>query len=254
MNENEAKLFSAAERALPDATQLPATFLLKSLFVKVRRHLGGSLLDSSSRMIWTLDAVSDASGPTAGVRNYLDQRTIRNIVSQVARTTTIRRACEVGCGYGRVIMVLKEFTAQVKGFEREEDLVRIARTLLPDIEFERVPALTEVRDSIEYDLAMMCTVLQHLSDDEARRVCNVLRSLAPRGHVLLIEKTDPFHITDNTTDGARFISRARSVDTYTEYMKPFTLVSVTDRILEPTYANPRPGSCMLFRSPELHSA
>jgi trans-aconitate methyltransferase len=151
-------------------------------------------------------------------------------------------------------MVLKEFAAQVKGFEREEDLVRIARKLQPEIEFEHVGALTEIRDSAEYDLAMMCTVLQHLSDDDARRVCGVLRTLAPHGHVLLIEKTEPFHITENVTDGARFISRARSVETYADYMKPFTLVSVAPRVLEPTYPNPKPGSCMLFRSPELHSA
>ena len=248
MNENEAKYFTAAERALPDLTQAPVSLLAKSLAIKLRRRLAGRILDAGARMVWTRDAVSDADGPAANVRNYLEHRTIRNILASVASQFPVRRACEVGCGYGRVIMVLKEFASYVKGFEREQDLTRIASSLLPDIDFETVSALTAIHPTADYDFAMMCTVLQHLTDDEAKEVCGILRRLAPRGHVLLIEKTESIRITSNVTEGKQFISRARPIESYEEYMKPFLLVSVTDRLLEPTYGNPKPGKCMLFRS------
>ena len=250
MNENETRFFSSEELRLPDLTRFPARLLLKSLAVKVRRKILGPLLDRNARMVWTRDAVSDADGPAAAVRNYLEHSTIRRILQGITASGKFRRACELGCGYGRVIMVLKEFAAVTKGFEREEELVRTARTLQPDVIFERVPALTEVPIDAEYDLAMICTVLQHLTDDEARRVCDVMRRLAPHGYVLVIEKTEPNLITDNTTDGKQFLSRARTVDVYKEFMHPFRLQSVTERVLEPTNANPRPGSCMVFVSPE----
>lgn len=250
MNENETRFFSSDELRQPDLTRFPARLLLKSLAVKIRRRLLGPVLDRNARMVWTRDAVSDADGPAAAVRNYLEHETIRRILREITGGAKLRRACELGCGYGRVIMVLQEFAEVTKGFEREEELVRIARSLQPGVTFECVPALTKVPIDDQYDLAMICTVLQHLTDDEARRVCEVMRGLAPRGHVLIIEKTEPYLITENTTDGKQFLSRARTVETYQSFMQPFRLSSVTDRVLEPANANPRPGSCMLFVSPE----
>jgi 2-polyprenyl-3-methyl-5-hydroxy-6-metoxy-1,4-benzoquinol methylase len=248
MNENEARYFSSDELRLPDLTRLPARLLLKSLGIKVRRKLLGRFLDRHARLVWTRDAVSDADGPAAAVRNYLEHSTIRRVLCQIVPNGKVQRACELGCGYGRVIMVLKEFSESTKGFEREEELVQIARSLQPNIAFERVPALTEVPIDAEYDVVMTCTVLQHLTDDDARRVCDVMKRLAPRGHVLIIEKTEPNLITSNITDGKQFLSRARPVETYQEFMRPFRLASVTDRVLEPTNENPRPGSCMVFVS------
>jgi protein-L-isoaspartate O-methyltransferase len=248
MNKNEARYFTAAERLLPDLTTLPIALLAKSLIVKIRRRTAGRLLDLHTRMVWTRELVCDAEGPAAGVRNYLEHRTIRALLTQISQERPIRRACDVGCGYGRLTMVLQEFAAEVTGYEREADLVRIASALLPGIRFENVAALTAITDSKPYDVAMTCAVLQHLTDAEARQACAMLRNLAAGGYVLMIEKTEPYLITENTTDRDRFISRARSVDTYEEYMKPFVLLSVTDRVVEPTCPNPRPGMCMLFRT------
>ena len=248
MNEKEARFFNSEELRQPDLTRLPAGLLLKSLAVKVRRKLLGPVLDRDARMVWTRDAVSDADGPAAAVRNYLEHATIRKIVRSIVPNGKLRRACELGCGYGRVIMVLKEFAEVTKGFEREEELVAIARSLQPDVDFERVNALTEVPIDAEYDLAMICTVLQHMTDDDARRVCDVMKRLAAHGHVLIIEKTEPYLVTQNIDDPRKFMSHARAVQTYEEFMRPFRLISVTDRVLEPTNANPHPGSCMLFTS------
>ncbi len=248
MNLVEFRLFSEREKALPDASSLPTLYLLKCLLLKLLRKIP---IKQKARMVWTVSAISDAYEHTAAVRNYLEQKNIREILSEMTRGRKLKRACEMGCGYGRVIMVLKEFADYVKGFEREGHLVEIARSMQPDIEFQCVSSLTEIEEEITYDFVMICSVLQHLTDNEARQVCSVMKKLSPEGRILLIEKTDPFNISNNTEDGTKFISRARSVDTYQEYMMPYNLVTIRDLVLEPTYSNRRPGQYMLFASPHL---
>lgn len=62
-------------------------------------------------------------------------------------------------------------------------------------------------------------------------------------------REEAISITENTTDESDFISRARSVEVYSEYMAPYKLVQAEPRLVEPTYFNPRPGTCMLFQAP-----
>jgi hypothetical protein len=133
MNLTEFQLFSEKERALPDASALPTLYLLKCLLLKLLRKIPRN---QKARMVWTVDAVSDAHDHTATVRNYLEQKTIRQILSEMTQGRRLGRACEVGCGYGRVIMVLKEFADYVKGFERERHLVEIAGSLQPILNFK----------------------------------------------------------------------------------------------------------------------
>lgn len=255
MDYKEYQFLSEKERMLPDVTGLPMKYILKSLLIKVRRKTYGSILKKylkeDSRLVWTVGAISDADGPSANVRNYLEQKTIRDILTDLTQWRKLARACEIGCGYGRVIMVLKEFADYVKGFEREPHLVEIARSLISEIEFERVESLTCINNTEPYDFVMTCSVLQHLTDAVASDVCQVMKQLVPKGYILCIEKTDPISITENTKNGNQFISRNRSVETYQELMRPYELVKVRDRIVEPTYFNPHPGKCMLFVSPVL---
>jgi SAM-dependent methyltransferase len=248
MNLVEFQFFSEKEKSLPDASSLPTPYLLKCLLIKLLRKIRRN---QKTRLVWTVSAISDANDHTATVRNYLEQKTIRQILNEMTQGRRLGRACEVGCGYGRVIMVLKEFADYVKGFERESHFVEIARSLQPEIEFQCINSLIEIEEKESYDLVMTCTVLQHLSDNEAQQVCSIMKRLAPKGHILLIEKTDPFNITDNIEDGTKFISRARSIDTYSEYMLPYSLVMIREMVAEPTYSNPKPGKCMLFASPHL---
>lgn len=249
MNLKELKFFNARELAWPDCTGVPASLLMKALWVKLRRKLVGRWADRGARFVWTTTTVSDAYGPADNVRNYLERRTMRAILAELSRKRPLKRACEIGCGYGRVIMVLKEFAEYVKGFERERHLVDIAHSLLPEVEFECVDSLTNIEDKTSYDLVMTSTVLQHLTDTDAREVCKVMKRLAPAGHILCVEKTENIATTANTEDGTRFISQARPVEIYADFMHPFRLVCVQNRVVEPTYFNTRPGSCMLFASP-----
>jgi SAM-dependent methyltransferase len=253
MNENEIKYLKDDDLSLYDATSLPIAFLLKSLFIKFRRKTYGKLLDRNARMVWTTSQVSDAVGPADNVRNYLERQTLRAILKDLSAKYPIHSACEVGCGYGRIIMVLKEFAGRAVGFEREGYLVNIAEQLLPAIEFRQVGSLDQVAKvgAGSFDFAMTCTVLQHLTDDFCKKVLQEMKALASGGHILLIEKTYPINITENTKDGDSFLSRDRPVRQYEDWMKPFVLASTRERIVEPKYYNAKPGTCMLFRSPKL---
>ncbi|MGA1870261.1 MAG: class I SAM-dependent methyltransferase [bacterium] len=251
MNEKELRSFTPSERRFPDCTNLPTLYIFKSLFIRIRRLLWGRFLDKNYRIVWTMTAVSDAYGQAANVRNYFERKTIRAILSDINKKHKIIRACEIGCGYGRIIMALKDVVEYVKGFEREPDLVEIARASLPDIAFECVESLTAIHDDKPYDFVMTCTVLQHLTDSYAQEVCSVMKKLAPEGYILIIEKTDSINVTANRDNEKQFISRARSVETYEKMVQPFRLVDIRDRIVEPTYSNSHPGKCMLFVSPAI---
>ena len=251
MNTNETKYFNEEELQYCDATSLPKWYLIKSLLIKIRRRFWGRYFDKNARMSWSVDNVVDASGPTYNIRNYLERQTIRSILSDL-KTDKISSACEVGCGYGRIIMVLKEFADNVVGFEREPHLLRIAQSLLPDIVFHNCRSLDQISQAGKgpFDLVMTSTVLQHLTDDFCGKVIEELKKISPRGYVLLYEKTESISVTKEFSDGNKFISRARSVKTYEKMMGPYTLHKSKEMVLEPTYDNKAPGTCMLFKSPK----
>jgi SAM-dependent methyltransferase len=251
MNQNEIKFFKKKELLLPDATALPFGYLTKAIIIKIRRQLWGKWRDRNARIVWTAAGVSDVSGPTDNVRNYLERKTIRSIMREVLPEARIQSACEVGCGYGRLIMVLKEFADRVVGFEREPHLVDMAKTLLPDVEFYQCDSLDRISQMGKgiFDFVMTCTVLQHLPDEFCRSVIEEIKKVAPRGHILLIEKTDSIKVTENASAADKFISRARPVSIYKDWMLPFTLVKTKERVLENTYDNKSPGTCMLFKAP-----
>lgn len=236
------------EAGRADCSHYPARQLVQALLVKAVRRVQ-RVFSPPTRVTWTPRGVSEAEGPAANVCNYLERRTLRSLLTRISGGNRLNRACEVGCGYGRIVMTLKEFADEAVGFEREPQLVKIARALLPDVNIVQIESLDKLPDPGPFDFAMTCTVLQHLTDEHARRVCAELKRLVPNGHVLIIEKTEAISVTENTTDEASFISRARSVDTYADYMAPYRLVHTQPRVVEPTYHNPRPGTCMLFQAP-----
>ena len=252
----EKEIFGVRHSQVCEASAYSGRNLVLALLYKVYRKTLGRCFNKDTRMVWTVKGVSDATGPMDNVRNYLERRTIRSILGPLSKQYPIASACEVGCGYGRIIMVLQEFSQKVVGFEREAHLLDVARPLLPTIEFCQINSLDQLTTLRKgnFDLAMTCTVLQHLTDEFCQKVLEEVKTLAPKGHILLIEKTTPIMTTENTSDGNAFLSRARSVDIYTEWMKPYVLVSTTKRKLEPGYANDDPGTCMLFRSPLLPKA
>lgn len=247
MNNREWEWLSAHERTLPDGSTLPPGYLLKSLAIKLRRRLWGGYADRGRRFVWNAFATTESDGPSLVARTYVEHAAIRQILSGVGR---LRRACEFGCGYGRMTVVLQEIAEQVTGFEREHHLVETARRLMPGIAFVQVSDLALVDDHDPYDLAMSFTVLQHLTDADAQRTCARMRQLAPHGFLLLAEKTAPVAITAAHSDGRAFLSRHRSIATYTDFVKPFRLVATLPRPADPAGDDESPaGALMLFAAP-----
>lgn len=248
MKNDELKFFTEKELSFYDATSLPVAYLLKCMFVKLRRKLSFMNKRGDNRFVWTATAVSDATGPTDNVRNYFERKNIRSILAEISKEYRIKSACDIGCGYGRLTMVLGEFAQKVVGFEREPHLVSIARSLLPEQEFLQVDSLNLIdqREEDRFDLAMTCTVLQHMTDDSCRNILDIIKRIADP-YILIIEKTESVSTTENVLDGDEFMSTARPVSLYEEWLKPFRLIMKRERILEATYFNKSPGTCMLFK-------
>ncbi|GAC1572941.1 MAG: hypothetical protein NVS3B20_04760 [Polyangiales bacterium] len=202
-----------------------------------------------ARHVWGVSHVTDNSGPACNVRNYLEHRDLRRCLREATWGATLGRACEVGCGYGRVIMVLEEFAREVVGFEREEHLLADARKLLPTIRFEKTDDLgaLDAPDG-SFEFAMTFTVLQHLGEGLARRVLGELKRLVPKGHILLVEETDVAIEEGNRAKAEAGYTTGRSVETYVEWMKPYRLVTTFPRQIEPGYPRANVGAYMLFSS------
>jgi ubiquinone/menaquinone biosynthesis C-methylase UbiE len=202
----------------------------------------------STRYVFDVENVAP-QGPMGNVMAYLDRRIIRACLTDVTRETKVRRALEVGCGYGRLIMTLAEFADEVIGVEREPHLVATAKALLPDVQFRQqssILSLPTVHDA-SVDFAMTFTVLQHMVDDDVRVVLAELRRVVrPGGFVLVCEKVEPGNETERQDDRTLYLSKHRPVDVYAEWMRPFAVHSVRPRPA-PASWNRNSGVAMLFR-------
>jgi len=203
------------------------------------------------RLVWTPNEVVDVDGPRAMLRAYLEQRDVREFCASVSRATPISSACDVGCGFGRLTPVLTEFAERVVGFEREQDLLRIARSLQPSIEFRPIEALTRLpADDASFTFGLVFTVLQHVPEPEVHDVIDELRRIvAPGGHVLLCEETDAALEAGDRAQAHLGYTRGRPVATYEEWLAPWKLVVTTRRSIEPGYPRLDVGTYMLFAGP-----
>jgi SAM-dependent methyltransferase len=202
----------------------------------------------TGRKTWTPTDVVDVSGPPALLRNYLEQRDVREYVQRAQMTTPITRAYDIGCGFGRLTPVLCEFAPAVIGFEREASLLATARALLPSLEFVEVATLEALpAPDASAELVMTFTVLQHMPDAQAEAVIReIARVLAPRGHVLVVEETDPTLEAGDVAQAEAGYTRGRPSSWYEARFAPMPLIRMGPRVIEPGYPRADVGSYMLF--------
>lgn len=204
------------------------------------------------RLVWTPAEVVDVDGPRAMLRAYLEQRDVRELLSSETRGARVAAACDVGCGYGRLTPVLAEFADRVVGFERETGLLRIATSLQPSVEFRAIESLRALpAENHAFDLALIFTVLQHVPEPDVLAVIDEIRRIAaPGGYLLLCEETDA---TLEAGDRARAdlgYTCGRPVETYQNWLMPWTLLATRRRSIEPGYPRADVGTYMLFGGPE----
>lgn len=202
----------------------------------------------TDRKTWTPADVVDVSGPPALLRNYLEQRDVREYVQRAELTTPIARAYDVGCGFGRLTPVLSEFAPAVIGFEREASLLNTARQLLPSLEFVQVETLESLPvPDASAEFVMTFTVLQHMPDTQAEAVIReIVRVLAPGGHVLAVEETDPALEAGDVAHAEAGYTRGRPSSWYEAQFAPMKLLRMGPRVIEPGYRRADVGTYMLF--------
>jgi SAM-dependent methyltransferase len=203
----------------------------------------------AERKTWTPTDVVDVKGPSALLRNYLEQRDVRGYLQQAALAGPVARAYDIGCGFGRLTPVLAEVAAETVGFERETSLVATARLLLPALKFTEVSSLDAlpVADA-SAQFVMTFTVLQHMPDALAERVLTEIARVATAdAHVLLCEETDAALEAGEASVADLGYTRGRSVGWYATRLSPFTLAATAPRIIEPGYPRPDVGTFMFFK-------
>lgn len=198
---------------------------------------------------WTFQHVVDVSFPAFAARTYLEHADVRAYLTTVSAARPIARACEVGCGYGRMTVVLGEFATDVTGFERQPEFVDEARRLHPRITFHGVASLDVLPAAdAAFDVAMTFTVLQHLTDAAARRtIAEIKRIVDPAGSILICEETDITQVAGEVENDRGMCTIGRRVETYAEWLAPFRLTATSPRRIEPTYPRPDVGTYMLFQ-------
>lgn len=201
-----------------------------------------------TRYVYGIENVAP-QGPLGHAVVYHDHHLLRQVLAEVAAVRKIRRALEVGCGYGRVLLVLGELADEVIGIEREPELAATARQLVPDAQIIQQPSIVDLAGIADgsCDFSMTFTVLQHMIDDDVRQVLAELKRVtAAGGFVLLTEKVAPGDETAHHDDRTRFLSKHRPVAVYERWMAPFALVSTRPRPA-PAAWNRNSGTAMLFQ-------
>ncbi len=197
---------------------------------------------------YELEQVVDADATRLSVRNYLEQKDLREILQQVDKKKKIKKAVEFGCGFGRMTQVLTEFTDRVIGLEREQKFIEEACQLIPRVIFRQVDdlSLTPLEDQCA-DVILTFTFLQHLIDDQAKKVAKeMIRCLERKGHILICEETDEGHGAGDIHDPMGQCAIGRSAKKYSEYFHPLCLEHTKPRKVEPGYPRQNTGTYMLF--------
>ncbi len=198
---------------------------------------------------YTMGEVVDVDGPRLSVRNYIEQRDLREHLSRIENRESIRTAVEFGCGFGRMTQVLTEFAPEVIGLEREPEFLEQASRLIPDVRFIQADDLSvPVLEASSCDLVITFTFLQHMIDEKAQEtIQQIIRCARSPGHVLICEESDASLCMGEIDNPRGRCTIGRAVETYSEYFKPLELLFTAPRRVEPDYHRDNTGTYMLFR-------
>jgi SAM-dependent methyltransferase len=241
--------------AIEQLSSEPLQLLIKAIRLKVTRRARRSV-GVPGRFIFHSDTLA-GKGPESIIRTYVDHNGLRKFLSEVPGGLKLQRVSELGCGYGRMSLVLTEFADETWGFERETHLVQMAQRLVPEVRFRNVGSLASLPEGDgSFDLAMTFTVLMHMTDTDVKSTLAEMKRIVGQGHILLMEKTEPVDLGNSEGNGSDWISIGRQIPTWEEWMHPWRLLKTQVRpsVFErEAYANIHKevndaGTYMLFRN------
>lgn len=176
--------------------------------------------------------------PYTLARTYREHRTLRSLLSR--HVTWAENAIEVGCGYGRNLPVLKEFSGRVVGIERDKQLAGLAHSLSQPADIYCGVVWDSDFSPDSFDLALTFTFLQHLNASEMERCLNSLQTIIrPHGTLILCEETDPLKNHEGCW--------SRTPEYYNKFLYHFKIEKVIERKIEPTFPFTHSGHFMVFK-------
>jgi SAM-dependent methyltransferase len=176
-------------------------------------------------------------------RNFQELTQLRSLLK--AHSIDAETVVELGCGYGRLLPWLSEFTGATTavGIDHDERSIALARTQYPGPRFDwRVGGAEDVDESVAegtVDVVLTWTVLQHLPPPLMERTADgIERILADGGYLIAAEET--------AEDDADHVW-GRTPAEYQEYFPACELVDTEGRELEPTFGDySEGGDVMMF--------
>ncbi len=227
----------------------PTSLTVNELFILIKNKFVNRL-KRKEKFNWTFDAVFDASTiPELTYRTYLEMRDIRSYLSFITKDSKIKSVADIGCGFGRLLPLLSEYSEEVIGFEREENLIKMANKLYPHLPITKIEDLGEIQyESNYFDLVVVFTVLQHLTDNKVGKLSKEISRITKKnGFLFICEQTDSSDLFGDINDETKLLQHGRTIKEYENIFKNYTLVKSSKRINEPTYRRSDIGSYMLFK-------
>jgi len=114
--------------------------------------------------------------PVRKLRYWNQERQVRNYLKGLPGH--VDSVLEVGCGFGRMTMVLRQVFpgAHIDAIDISPDMIDQARATVPSVNFQ-VKSLFDL-DSEKYDLVFVSEVLLHIPPDRIDPALDILRSKA----------------------------------------------------------------------------
>lgn len=133
----------------------------------------------------------------------------RELLNEFARRIRGRgRACEIGCGPGQISRYLKDCAADMCGIDLSHEMVKQARRLNPDIQFEAGDMLAlEFADASFVAIVCFYAIIHLQRDDVTRALREMNRVLQPGGHLLLA-----FHGGEGSLHRDRWYDKVVSIE------------------------------------------
>mgnify|MGYP006276629977 CR=1 FL=1 len=93
---------------------------------------------------------------------------------------------DLGCGYARVTPYFKQFSDNVYGYDYNWEMIEKARKAYPEIDFKSGKAQNLPYTGGKFDLVFCRSVLQHIEEEELRKVRSEINRVTGEGANLLI--------------------------------------------------------------------